>query len=149
MFAKLLVCSDGSDHALRAAQVAAEMAHAFGSEVVVVSVYNQPIMTPGVATYKEPAVVARYEEDLRHAAQALQEEIECHTVRVFTAQGVGSRIRQEIGHPVERIVAAACDEKADLIVMGSHGRGAFASALLGSVSDGVLHHAHCPVLIVR
>ncbi|MEO3876008.1 universal stress protein [Nonomuraea sp. B12E4] len=50
-------------------------------------------------------------------------------------------------HPVDALTAAA--ERADLLVVGSHGRGAVGSALLGSVSRGVLHHAHCPVAVVR
>ncbi|SDH71372.1 universal stress protein [Nonomuraea jiangxiensis] len=51
------------------------------------------------------------------------------------------------GHPVDALTAT-CD-KADLVVVGSHGRGAVGSLLLGSVSRGVLHHAHCPVAVVR
>ncbi len=50
-------------------------------------------------------------------------------------------------HPVDALVAA--EERADLLVVGSHGRGAVSSALLGSVSRGVLHHAGCPVAVVR
>lgn len=50
-------------------------------------------------------------------------------------------------HPVTALVESA--ENADLIVVGSHGRGAVASAILGSVSHGVLHHATCPVAVVR
>jgi len=41
------------------------------------------------------------------------------------------------------------DEKVDLIVMGSRGLGRFQRLLLGSVSEGVLHHAHCSILVVR
>ncbi|MFC4119901.1 universal stress protein [Nonomuraea zeae] len=48
--------------------------------------------------------------------------------------------------PAEALTAAA--ERADLLVVGSHGRGALGSALLGSVSRGVLHHASCPVAVV-
>ncbi|MER6508296.1 universal stress protein [Nonomuraea sp. NPDC001636] len=48
-------------------------------------------------------------------------------------------------HPVEALTGAPCD----LLVVGSRGRGAFGSLLLGSVSRGVLHHAHCPVAVIR
>ncbi|MBF8185730.1 universal stress protein [Nonomuraea sp. K274] len=50
-------------------------------------------------------------------------------------------------HPVDALTDAST--RADLLVVGSHGRGAVASMLLGSVSRGVLHHAHCPVAVVR
>lgn len=53
------------------------------------------------------------------------------------------------GEPAESIVEAAYAERADLIVVGSHGRGAIGRALIGSVSDEVVRHAPCPVLVVR
>ncbi|GIH23377.1 hypothetical protein Aph01nite_16870 [Acrocarpospora phusangensis] len=51
------------------------------------------------------------------------------------------------GHPVEALVDAS--QGADLLVIGCHGRGAISSILLGSVSRGILHHAACPVAVVR
>jgi nucleotide-binding universal stress UspA family protein len=53
------------------------------------------------------------------------------------------------GDPAESIVDAARSEGADVIVVGSHGRGALGRALIGSVSDQVVRHAPCPVLVVR
>ncbi|MGP3910509.1 universal stress protein [Nonomuraea sp. 10N515B] len=50
-------------------------------------------------------------------------------------------------HPVDALTDAS--ERADLLVVGSHGRGALGSMLMGSVSRGVLHHARCPVAVVR
>lgn len=51
------------------------------------------------------------------------------------------------GQPARCLLLAA--ESAELLVVGSRGRGGFSGLLLGSVSQGVLHHAHCPVAIVR
>ncbi|MFC4015166.1 universal stress protein [Nonomuraea purpurea] len=53
----------------------------------------------------------------------------------------------QCAHPVEALTDAS--QRAELLVVGSHGRGALTSILLGSVSRGVLHHAHCPVAVVR
>ena len=54
-----------------------------------------------------------------------------------------------VGRPVAAIVEAAKMRKADLIVMGTHGRGALAHLVLGSVAERVLRTAQCPVLTVR
>jgi nucleotide-binding universal stress UspA family protein len=53
------------------------------------------------------------------------------------------------GDPAESIVEAAQAEGADMIVVGSHGRGTLGRALIGSVSDQVVRHAPCPILVVR
>jgi nucleotide-binding universal stress UspA family protein len=53
------------------------------------------------------------------------------------------------GHPGESIVAAASAESADIIVVGSHGRSRIGRMVAGSVSDHVVRHAPCPVLVVR
>jgi nucleotide-binding universal stress UspA family protein len=64
------------------------------------------------------------------------------------ARGINATALQVQGATVETIVHEAQRLHADLIVFGSHGHGAVHRALLGSVSEGVLHHAPCPLLIV-
>jgi nucleotide-binding universal stress UspA family protein len=69
--------------------------------------------------------------------------------RVAAEQGVVANAVAIAGLPVDEIVAYAESIEADLIVLGSRGRGAVASTVLGSVSNGVLHKTHRPVLVVR
>jgi len=61
--------------------------------------------------------------------------------------GVDVQVKVLCGHPVKELVEAATN--ADLLVVGSRGAGGFSRALLGSVSSGVAHHAHCPVTVVK
>ncbi len=147
MFSKILVCSDGSTLALRAAEIAAQIALKFGSDVILLSVYDPtviPAATMGIpGGTLESAVSAGCFAEETHLA------VEHATSKVLEAAGVVFRSHRELGHPVDRIISTAHDEQIDLIVMGSRGLGGFERLLLGSVSDGVLHHARCPVLAVR
>ncbi|MBI4636654.1 MAG: universal stress protein [Candidatus Rokubacteria bacterium] len=65
------------------------------------------------------------------------------------AEGLPVRTQLRAGVPYREIVAIAADERADLIVIGTHGRGGVDRALLGSVADPVIRLAPCPVLSVR
>jgi nucleotide-binding universal stress UspA family protein len=77
------------------------------------------------------------ETALRAAADAAEEA------------GISYALERISGDTVDTIVGIADSKEADLIVLGSRGRGAITAALLGSVSRGVLQHAKRPVLIVR
>ena len=147
MFSKILVCTDGSAKAISAAHVAAEIAGKFGSKVVVLSVFD-PSMIPA-ATVGIPGGPLETAVDSGRYADEIETAIEHDTGKVFDRAGVPYTSRRELGHPVDRIVSAAHDENADLIVLGSRGIGGFERLVLGSVSEGVLRHAHCPVLAVR
>ena len=147
MFSKILVCSDGSDKANKAAVVAAEIALKFGSQLLLLSVYD-PSVIPA-ATMGIPDGLLQTTVSAGCYAEETLNGVEKETGEVFQKAGVPYTMHRELGHPVDRIISTACDEKVDLIVMGSRGLGGFERLLLGSVSEGVLHHAHCPVLTVR
>ena len=151
---KVLLATDGSEEASSATEAAVEIAQKTGSEVHVVHVYGvAPIYPlypeatdPGGAELEDPVL----EEDLeglseRRAQQVLDAAAE-------KVQSAGARVAQahlrEGGVPHE-IVALAEELGVGLVVVGSRGRGGIRRALMGSVSDAVVRHAHCPVLVVR
>lgn len=139
MFSHILLATDGSGDALRAADAAAELAVKFNSRVTIVCVYSPvPIPAYDMAGYR------LVDED-----RAFQHQITEKAGGVFRDLGRPYATCHEIGNAAQRILSVASDQKVDLIVMGSRGLGDIKSFLLGSVSDRVAHHAHCPVLIVR
>ncbi|MEV4476584.1 universal stress protein [Nonomuraea sp. NPDC049504] len=86
--------------------------------------------------------------DLDEVREA-QHRLVSDRVRVFASDYPEVKVVEEApsAHPVDALTTAS--GQADLLVVGSHGRGGLGSALLGSVSRGVLHHARCPVAVVR
>lgn len=146
MFKKILLASDGSEYALRAARAAAELAKAMGSSVTLLHVFTMPALqmavpgSPGVDV--DPGALSTYMEQV-------QDAVAKRTGRVLEEAGVPYTTLLEAGHPAEVIIRIAEDDNYDLIVMGSRGLSEIRSFLLGSVSDKVSHHAHCHVLIVK
>jgi nucleotide-binding universal stress UspA family protein len=146
MFSKILVCSDGSENAEHAVKTAVSLACKFGAEVVLVNVVNP---APLVAPYVMAVEAAPNTEVLLEYAEDSQTTLLCKASEPFAQEGIKVKLRAEMGQPVDVILSVADEEKADVIVLGSRGLGGFQRLMLGSVSDGVLHHALCPVLIVR
>ncbi len=142
MFSNILLATDGSEGALHAAQAAVELARKFGSHVTVLSVCKPPI------DYGTALGVPLIEADGVLTGEWQKCVLE-EAGRVFVEHQVDCRPRQEFGSPGEVIACVAQEEGSDLIIVGSRGLGAFQRTLLGSVSDHVTHHAHCPVLVVR
>src|SRR5262245_2145650 len=100
MFTKILVCSDGSEQALKAAQAAAEIARKFESKVVLVSVFN-PAQVPN-SYVGVPGTERIADGDIGDFADRVQTNVEQTAGRVFEAAGVRYEMRRELGHPVDR-----------------------------------------------
>ena len=148
---KVLVGTDGSDEAARAAR--AGLALLGGSQaqahVVVTSVVDLPALPPaGAGTLGSGAPLAvQVEEATREAQrQAADEAVEATVEALAPIEAEG---RVDFGPPGPVLCDLAEELGVDVVVVGSRGRGGLRRALLGSVSDHVVRHAPCPVLVVR
>jgi nucleotide-binding universal stress UspA family protein len=137
----VLIATDGSESAQEATTFGLELAaeqHAEATFVLVVPALDVlPAGGFGMTAAAPHAVSAADREPLDEALRLAEEA------------GVTAHARLLRGDPVDEIVAYGDTIDADLMVVGSRGHGALASALLGSVSRGVLHEARRPVLVVR
>jgi nucleotide-binding universal stress UspA family protein len=138
---RILLAVDGSEAASAAARMAVELADRVGSELHVVHVGEvTPVYHPEQHGYH-----ARYEELQEEARRLLDGQVD----KIKSAGGTVARAHLRIGRPDEEIVVLGEEIGAELIVTGSRGLGGIRRALVGSVSDSVVRHAHCPVLVVR
>jgi nucleotide-binding universal stress UspA family protein len=139
MFNRIVLGIDGSDHAVKATAVAAELAKATGSEVLVLHVLERMAASNG-----GPATDLELPRDaaslVETAAARLREEGIKTTEKIVTAPS---------GRVAPEIMGAADEVSADLIVVGSRGLSDFSGLLVGSVSHKLIQHANCPVLVVR
>jgi nucleotide-binding universal stress UspA family protein len=138
---KILLATDGSREAELAARTAADLRHKTDSELHVLHVLALPLDTQDPSSF-EPEVWARLERGAQRTLEDVVGKIEASGGEVE-----GSHLTA--GRPEAEIVTLAEQIGAGLIVMGSRGVGGIRRALMGSVSESVLRHAHCPVLMVR
>jgi nucleotide-binding universal stress UspA family protein len=138
----ILLATDGSAEAQLAARTAADLAQRTDSELHVTTVGAG---VPISATTSP----AHFEDVLREKRRQAQEVLE-QQVKSIEESGVSVKETHLLeGRADEEIVALAEEIGAGLIVMGSRGHGRLRRTLLGSVSDAVVRHAHCPVTVVR
>lgn len=148
---KVLLATDGSEDAARARQAAIELCQKTGSELHVVYVGEPFYAIPAAeASMVDPYWGAGVYEDVeaeleREAQELLDEEVQ----RVRADGGTVAQAHLRMGSTAGEIVELAEEEGAGLIVVGSRGREGIRRALMGSVSEAVVRHAHCPVLVVR
>ena len=140
-FRKILIAVDESAFAARAADVGFELARSLGAQVALIHAVD-----PSVVGYAPEGGVPASE--LVNLAQQDGRRLLAAFAQRASLQPAPLEFIH-IGKSASEIVKAAKDWPADLIVIGSHGRGGVNRLLLGSVAEAVMRHAACPVLIVR
>lgn len=141
---KILLATDDSEEATLAAQSALDLTEKTGSQLHVV--YVEPVGYVGPGTPLLADIPAPSLEELSQEAQRI---LDTQLQQIQAAGGTVAETHVRMGKPDEEIVVLSEEMEVGLIVMGSRGRGGLRRALMGSVSDSVVRHAHCPVLIVR
>jgi len=133
----ILLATDGSAASEPASEQAIDLAIQVQARLLVVSV---------VPSSRQPSEAASDSDaDSRDSMTARAQGI----VQRAKAAGANATFLVWEGDAGEAIVAAADSEDADLIVVGSHGRSGVSRFFIGSVSDFVVRHSHCPVMVVR
>lgn len=136
---RFLLATDGSEASQAAYKLTVELLEAFPQADLDV------LYVTDLSSYAYD-LVPRAVDD---AEATLTAQLEKEVLQVFAPYDERVHFLHRAGHPGSTVCAAAKDLASDLIILGSHGRGAFDRLLLGSVAHDVLNRAHIPVLVAR
>jgi nucleotide-binding universal stress UspA family protein len=148
MISNILVATDGSDTAWKAVKYAVGFAKQIRASIILLSVIDKSsLIVQSIPAQAAPSqLIAPIEDYLTQAAEGYIKKAE----KLCKKNGVKVNQVMRSGHPVEEIIKEAKKSKADIIVLGSHGKGTIESAVLGSITHGVIHKsAKFPVLVIR
>lgn len=141
-FQRILVATDFSETSAHAVKYAIELSQTFSAELHVLHVLETevPLMASGIA-YLPPDVREEIEKDAANKLEQVISPADRSKLAVTLSMSKGTAFVE--------IIRYARDNKMDLIVLGTHGRGVFAHVLLGNVAEKVVRKAPCPVLTIR
>ncbi len=140
---RIVVGVDGSEHSIEALRFALAEGRARGADVQAVITWSMPAVTDAFGTSGLAGIDPQIFAD--GAKLLLDQAVDAATDDADErAAIVRSVIEGSAGH-----VLVELSRGADLLVVGSRGHGGFAGLLLGSVSNQCVHHAHCPVTVIR
>jgi nucleotide-binding universal stress UspA family protein len=152
---RILLATDGSENVAPATDVAVQLSKVTDSELHITYVgedaYSATLIYPEIT---DPGGVEREDQVLleqlqRQFEQMSRRVLETEVEKVREAGGTVAQTHLRMGKAAAEIVELAEELGARLVVVGSRGLGGIRRALMGSVSDSVVRHAHCPVLVVR
>jgi nucleotide-binding universal stress UspA family protein len=158
MYKKILVALDNTAISESVFEQGLKLAQAMSANLMLVHVLTSeeegspfPIPPGMEATYWVPASEMELEiwkEDWARFETACLETLRTYS-RTANAAGVNAEFRQLVGHPGRSICQIARAWGAQLVIVGNHGRSGLSEFFLGSVSNYVLHHAPCAVLVIK
>ena len=152
---KILLATDGSEDAAHATEVAVELSKITGSELHVVYVgkdaYSETLAypestDPGWVEGEDPVLIKELGQQYEQMARRI---LDAEVEKVLAVGGTVAQAHLRMGTAATEITDLAEEMSLELVVVGSRGLGGIRRALVGSVSDAVARHAHCPVLIAR
>jgi len=138
----IIVGVDGSHGAHRALDWAMKQAAAKHAHLTVVTVHEVPVS----GWTGNPIILGADVPELEKTRRAVQDMVAKATAQLGDTRPASVTVHAVNGFPAEELISASRD--ADLVVVGSRGAGGFTRLLMGSVSNQVVHHAHCPVVVV-
>jgi nucleotide-binding universal stress UspA family protein len=147
---KILIATDGSEFSRKAIDAACELAKGRTDVAFEVLAVYEPQIPAAAEPYALSAdfyqrldemAKQNAEDEVDKAAELMENKLDGQKAEIIK--------KIELGRPAQTIIEEAENWGADMIVVGSHGRGYWGRLAVGSVSDAVLHHAPCSVLIVR
>jgi nucleotide-binding universal stress UspA family protein len=144
---KIMVAVDFSDYSARIVDYAGRMAEDLGAKLLFVNVINKRDvdMVKQVAAHTDQLSVKEYVEGLKQDRTELMEKI----LKETKCTGISNRFMIKVGVPFAELVETAKDEKVDIVVMGTKGRGNIAGMLLGSQAEKMFRHCPVPLLSIR
>jgi nucleotide-binding universal stress UspA family protein len=146
---KILIATDGSEYSLKAVDTACRiLMRPTGTEVLIISSYEDAYPVTAEPFALSADYYQKLDDAVREQAESFVLDAKAIIEKHFPLADIFVTTEVLRGSPVQQIVGKAEEWGADVIVVGSHGRG-FWGRLLGSVSNGVVHHAKCSVLVVR
>jgi nucleotide-binding universal stress UspA family protein len=143
MYKRILIATDGSDKSKIAAEEGMELAKALGAQVIALNVVNEVVIASAVRQLG--ADRKDVESKLEKSGGKAVDDLKAMGAKL----GINVDAIVRIGAPANTVIDTAGAEKADLIVMGSHGESGASKLLIGSVVQKVLYWATIPVLVVR
>jgi nucleotide-binding universal stress UspA family protein len=150
---RIIVPVDGSPGSEKALDYAIRLAKAYGAQMQIIHAIRHIELTKTIMrrSFSSKAAFSTDElyEDLKREAYRWIDEYE-RKAKSAGVTSVTTKILVEVGKSEVQMIAEHADAvKADMIVMGSRGLGTFKRLVLGSIANGVVSHALCPVLVVR
>lgn len=145
MFTKILAPVDGSQHSIRAAIKAVDIAEKYNAKVTLLHVININQLTALESITAPPPITEAVVDNLKKAGDTITND----TIKALPPTQVDIDTLTVWGTPERAIISEIASKGYDLVVMGSRGLGTISGLLLGSVSDRVVRQAPCPVLIVK